>query len=157
MMKKLVVAGLVALSPLTAQAADTGPGCGWGSMVFEGQNGVAPHVLAATTNGTYTQTFGMTTGTAGCDTSQSISYMAFNFLDSNMEKVARDMAVGEGENLTTLAVLMGIDEQHRPTFYQSTKDNFSKIFSGENVRSREVYRSIVSIMKENNKLAQYAG
>ena len=64
-MKKTLIAGLIALAPFAAQAADKGPGCGWGAMVFDGQSGIGPNVLAATTNGILgNQTFGMTSGTA---------------------------------------------------------------------------------------------
>ena len=51
-MKKILLAALVSL-PVTAFAAANNVGsCGLGSKVFEGQNGIAPQVLAVTTNGT---------------------------------------------------------------------------------------------------------
>ena len=52
-MKKILLALAVSL-PVTAFAAANNVGsCGLGSKVFEGQKGVAPQVLAVTTNGTF--------------------------------------------------------------------------------------------------------
>lgn len=67
-MKKIVVAALVTLAAASSMAAQNNVGsCGWGSKVFEGKSGIAPQVLAVTTNGTSgNQTFGITFGTSGC-------------------------------------------------------------------------------------------
>ena len=55
-------------APVSMAFAGTGSGCGLGATVFEGQSGLFPNVLAATTNGTFgNQTFGLTSGTSGCD------------------------------------------------------------------------------------------
>ncbi len=109
-MKKLI-AGAILLGASSMAFAQ--PGCGVGAMIWKGQSGIAPHVLAATTNGTFgNQTFGMTTGTLGCQTNQSVQSMAM-YMDSNIDKVARDMSRGSGENLDTLAVLLGVDEADR--------------------------------------------
>ena len=43
-------------------------GCGAGSILFEGQKGPVPQILAVTTNGSFgNQTFGITSGTLGCE------------------------------------------------------------------------------------------
>ena len=155
-MKKLALAVALFASPMASMAAETGPGCGWGSMLMDGQEGVAPNVLAATTNGTFgNQTFGMSSGTLGCDTSQTIKRAAADFLDDNMEKVARDMSTGQGESLNTLAHLMGIPEQDRPKFFSVTHNNFSKIFSSDSVSSVDVMTSIRDVMKKDATLSQY--
>ena len=68
-MKKLLAVSVLAAMPLAAMAAGENNvgSCGWGSKVFDGQSGIAPQVLAATTNGTSgNQTFAITTGTSGC-------------------------------------------------------------------------------------------
>ncbi len=65
-MKKLIIVALLA-SPLAAFAAgENNVGCGLGSAIWAGQKGIAPQILAATTNGTSAnQTFGITSGTLG--------------------------------------------------------------------------------------------
>lgn len=155
-MKKFVLAIALVSSPMALIAAETGPGCGWGSMLMDGESGVASNVLAATTNGTFgNQTFGMSSGTAGCDASQTIQRAAADFLDDNMEKVARDMSTGQGESLDTLANLMGVKEQDKAQFFAVTHDNFSTIFSSDSVSSVEVMASIETVLKKDATLSQY--
>ncbi|HNI63786.1 MAG TPA: DUF3015 family protein, partial [Agitococcus sp.] len=103
-MKKLLAVALLASSSVVM--ADQDVGCGWGTMVWAGQSGVAPKVLAATTNGTsYNQTFGITSGTAGCQADGVITSRARlgMFMSTNSERLARDMSVGRGETLEVLA------------------------------------------------------
>ncbi|WP_139273503.1 DUF3015 family protein, partial [Pseudomonas aeruginosa] len=76
LLSKGLVLGLLSLGSMTAHAdAAGGNGCGWGNMVFEGQRGLFPHLLATTTNGTSgNATFGMTSGTNGCNTNARLGY-----------------------------------------------------------------------------------
>jgi len=142
-MKKIALTIAMLASPMATMAAETGPGCGWGSILMDGKEGVAPNVLAATTNGTFgNQTFGMTSGTAGCDASQPVQRAAVDFLDNNMEKVARDMSTGQGESLDTLARLMGVDAQDQAAFSAITHENFAEIFSSDTVSSVDVMASL---------------
>ncbi|SFL82200.1 DUF3015 domain-containing protein [Marinobacter zhejiangensis] len=151
-MKKLI-AGAILLGASTVTFAQ--PGCGVGAMIFKGQSGVAPHVLAATTNGTFgNQTFGMTSGTLGCNTNQSVQSMAM-YMDSNVDKIARDMSRGEGENLDTLAVLLNIEPADRDTFRGLLQDNFASIFPSSETTSGEAVEAIVSLMEQNEALAKY--
>lgn len=84
--------------------------------------------------------------------------MALNkFLDSNIDKVARDMSRGEGEALESLASLLGIkDQAHQSLFFSYTKENFNKIYSNANVTRTDVLASLTSIMKNESTLKQYA-
>ena len=78
----------------------------------------------------------MTTGTLGCQTNQSVQSMAM-YMDSNIDKVARDMSRGSGENLDTLAVLLGVDEADRDSFRKVLQDNFATIFPSSDTTSGE--------------------
>lgn len=65
----LTTAAMIAVIPMAAMASGENNvgSCGWGSKVFAGQRGLAPQVLAATTNGTSgNQTFAISSGTSGC-------------------------------------------------------------------------------------------
>ncbi|MFP3874091.1 MAG: DUF3015 domain-containing protein [Thiohalophilus sp.] len=160
-MKKLITASFVlsAMAMSGANAAPNNVGCGLGSMVFEGKSGIPEQVLAATTNGTFgNQTFGISSGTLGCAQDGVVQkYAAAEaFTGANMEKLARDMSVGEGEALETMAELMGIADEHKASFFQASKDNFSEIFSSENVTSEEVLSSLNTVMASDQVLSQYA-
>ena len=157
MNKAIIAVALLAAVPFASQAKESGPGCGLGSQLFEGQSGVAPHVLAVTTNGiSGNQTFGMTTGSLGCDPSQTITIAAADiYLNANMEKVARGMATGEGEALDTLADLMGIEAQDKTVFFKASQQNFGKIFSSNDISSNDVLAALKDVMKNDNVLAKY--
>lgn len=153
-MKKILTAlALTAASGLSF--AGSGAGCGAGSMIFEGQSGVGPHILAATTNGVLgNQTFGMSSGSLGCDTSKPIQSMAL-FMDNNIDKIARDVSRGEGENLDALAVILGIEAQHRDHFAQLLQQNFATIFPNESVTASAATDSMRGILQADQVLSQY--
>lgn len=154
-MKKIIFAGILIMSaPLAAQANSAG--CGLGSTLFKGQSGIAPNVLAVTTNGTFgNQTFGITTGTLGCNQNDTITAAADSFIDSNMERVARDMSTGGGETMDTLATLMGIEAADKETFLEVSQHNFTTIYSRDDVTSSEVLSSLKAVMLSDKTLAKY--
>ena len=159
-MKKTLLALALVGTSFGAQAnAPGGPGCGWGNMVFEGQAGMPVHIVATLVNGTSgNKTFGMTSGTNGCDTSGALAYHGKNMLAQQgiMEEVTQDMAVGDGEALTALSVSIGIAPEDRSRFKQTMHENFSSIFSEEDVTAEEVMSNIRSVMKSDEKLATYS-
>ena len=154
-MKKLMIAGLLVMAtPLAALSNSVG--CGAGSIVFNGQSGLAPNVMAATTNGSSgNQTFGITSGTLGCNQNDTVA-AADTFIDSNMERVARDMSTGNGEALETLAVLMGIAREDQAAFFQLSQSHFTTIYSRDDVTSSEVIASLKKVLLTDVKLARYA-
>ncbi len=158
-MKKLLVATVLTIASISA--ANAGPnnvGCGWGSMVFDGKTGTGSQVMAATTNGTSgNQTFGITSGTAGCAADGVVTKSAAlsTFMAANIDKVSHDMAIGKGESLETIANLMGIAAQDKATFYKTTRENFDSIFASENSTVGEVLASLDSVMAKNATLAAY--
>jgi len=158
-MKKLLISSLVIASFSSAGAfAKDSTGCGLGSMVWDGQSGIAPQVLAVTTNGTSgNQTFGITSGTLGCSSDGVINsaQKLSMFTGSNMENLARDMSVGHGESLETMAELMGVEEADKGAFFTATKENFGKIFSSENVTAEDVIASVKDVMKSDASLSKY--
>lgn len=151
-MKKLI-AGAILLGASSMAFAQ--PGCGVGAMIWKGQSGIAPHVLAATTNGSFgNQTFGMTTGTLGCQTNEAVQSMAM-YMNGNIDNVARDMSRGTGENLDTLAVVLGVEQADRGAFRQLLQDNFATIFPTTDTTSDEAVGAIVALMEKNEKLSKY--
>jgi len=61
-----------------------------------------------------------------------------NFVSANMDRLAQDMASGEGESLSTLVELMGIAQADRPAAYAKLQSNFSNIFASEQVEAADV-------------------
>jgi len=156
--KALFAALLVA--PLSAMADGNNVGtCGWGSKVFEGQSGIAPQVLAATTNGTFgNQTFGITFGTSGCtqDGAVSSSWKTAAFIDGNKAKLARDMSRGNGETLDALAKVMGVADADKAHFYATTKQNFERIFPSDQADTQAVLDGLKLVVASDERLSAYA-
>ena len=155
-MKKILVVTLCLLLPALVSAQNIGK-CGWGSKLFDGQKGIAPQVLAATTNGTSgNQTFAISSGTSGCTQNGVVksSWKTAAFIDSNMNKLARDMSRGEGEALDSLAFLLDVSAEDRAQFDSVLKSNFSEVFSGEAVKTDQVRKNIASVLNAEG-LSQY--
>ncbi|MEJ2508461.1 MAG: DUF3015 domain-containing protein [Gammaproteobacteria bacterium] len=158
MYKKLVFAAAIAVLPVSAMAANVGE-CGWGSKLFDGQQGIAPQVLAVTTNGTSgNQTFGISTGTSGCTQSGVVrsNWKTAMFIEKNKTKLSQNMSVGHGEALDSLASLMGVSKADKPVFEQVAKENFSKVFPSTDVSTKQVMASLREVLKSNERLSQYA-
>jgi hypothetical protein len=159
-MKKLMaVLSLVAALPTLAIAAtDNVGGCGVGSMIFKSQSGVAPQVLAVTTNGsTGNQTFGITSGTLGC-TQDGVVHSNMKtamFIQDNKDQLARDMSVGSGETLAALSHLLGVQAQDQAAFNRLTKDNVARIFSTDNKPTDQVVASLRDVLASDATLSRY--
>jgi len=158
--KKLMVIALLGMIPAGAMAANNNIGsCGWGSKLMDGQSGIGPQVLGATTNGTSgNQTFGITSGTSGCtqDGVVNSSWKTAMFIDGNKSKLARDMSTGSGETLESLANLIGVQEQDKAAFFRATKDNFARIFPSADPTTDQVVASLKQVLSKNEQLEQYA-
>ena len=160
MRKLLGVVAIAAVFPMSAMAAGENNigNCGWGSKLFDGQSGIAPQVLAVTTNGTFgNQTFGITSGTSGCtqDGAVKSNWRTALFIDGNKDKLARDMSVGSGEALDSLAHLLGVEAADRVAFNRATKDNMSRIFASETAATPEIMAALRQVLSADAQLARY--
>jgi len=156
-MKKLVLGAVILAASSSAFAeAPGGPNCGWGNMLFEGQSGMAPHFLASTTNGTSgNASFGMTTGTNGCSTDGKLTYGGKQMVGAMFDEFSADVAVGEGEALTAVAVAYGVSKEDRAAFAELAHKNFSVLFPSEKVTADEVTASLETLMKSDATLSKY--
>ena len=159
-MKKIItVVSLVLALPTAALAGqDNVGGCGLGSMVFKGQSGLAPQVLAVTTNGSSgNQTFGISTGTLGCTQDGTVrsAMKTALFIETNKQQLARDMSVGSGETLASLSHLIGIASQDQAAFNRVAKDNMASIFSSDSVATEQVVASLRAALAADTQLSHY--
>jgi len=158
-MKKILIAAVLSAVPAVAFSADNIGGCGWGAKLFDGQSGVVPQVLAVTTNGTSgNQTFGITTGTSGCSQDGAIksNWKTAMFIDGNKERLARDMSIGNGETLDSLAHLIGVRDEHRAAFNRVVQENLSLIFPSDKAATGQVVVALKQVLSSERELAQYA-
>ncbi|MFZ5862057.1 MAG: DUF3015 domain-containing protein [Nitrospirota bacterium] len=136
--------------------AKSGPGCGLGYMLFQGQRGVLPQVLAATTNATFgNQTFGMTTGTSGCSQDGIVSreHETAIYAQATIENLSQEMAQGRGEHLASLATLMGVPADLQPAFFALTQEHYATLFPGAQNDSSAMLAALKAILATNPVLA----
>ena len=135
-MKKVLLAlalmGFIAIPAIGFSANQQNTGCGLGSLIMQGNDGLLFQVLAVTTNGTFgNQTFGISSGTLNCKqpgkfaTREKIN----SYIADNMDNLARDVAAGQGEYLDSLAELMSIPAADRPGFNLALHQNYTQIFA----------------------------
>lgn len=155
MLKKMALFAALATASSLAMA-DKDVGCGVGTQVWAGKSGVAPKILAATTNGIFTnQLLGITFGTLGCGQGGTVTAQVVSFTNENAESLARDMAVGQGESLNVLAELLTISAEDKAHFFSVTKSNFAEIYSAENQDSLQVLAALQQVMAKDQVLKAY--
>ncbi len=106
-MKKILVsiAAVAALSTAGMATVNNQTGCGLGSQIIKDDSSAVMLALQATTNGIFgNQTFGITSGTSGCKRAQLVlNERAAEFVAANMDQLSREIAIGQGESVDTLA------------------------------------------------------
>ena len=156
-MKRALIA-LVAVA-LSAPAAFAGngkanTGCGLGTMLFgssQADDSIVLQILAVTTNGTFgTQTFGISSGTSECEQPASVvkNERLNEFIQANLDNLARDIARGQGETLSTLGELMAVPAADRETFSKKLQAHFVEIFPSSDVQYAHVTDTILRVAAE---------
>jgi len=145
-MKKILVSvvAFVALSTSAVATPNSQTGCGLGSMVIKDNSSAVMLALQATTNGTSgNQTFGITSGTSGCKKVKLVmNERAEEFVASNMDILAKEIAVGHGESIDTLAELLSVSDV--ATFSASLQSNYNSIYTSQKVEMNDVLDNIAT-------------
>ena len=143
-MKKILVsiAAVIALSSSLVANVNSQTGCGLGSMIIKDDSTAIMLALQATTNATFgNQTFGITSGTLGCKKTQFVmNKQVQEFVASNMDQLAKEIAIGHGESVDTLAELLSVSD--KVAFSASLQENYNKIYTSQNVKMADVLDNI---------------
>lgn len=143
-MKKILVSvvAVAALSTAVFAGVNDQTGCGLGAMIIKDDSSAVLLALQATTNGTSAnQTFGITSGTSGCKKTKLVmNERAEEFVASNMDQLAKEIAIGQGESVDTLAELLEVED--KATFAASLQANYNSIYSADDVKMADVLDTI---------------
>lgn len=159
----LVLSGAVlfGLQAGIAMAAnpDTGPGCGLGKLAWSDyahQKNIAPQVMMATTNVTFSNTFGISSGTSGCtnDGKIMVEQKTTLFAELNFENLSQEMAQGQGEHLASLATLMGVPAEHQAEFFAMTQERYTSLVKTGEASPVAMVKAINSAIATHPVLAQ---
>jgi hypothetical protein len=140
MKRILAVVGMVALFG-GAALAGTDAGCGLGSVVFKGQKGMGPQILAATTNASFgSQSFGITSGTSNCNADSVVKNDVEQkvFVAANLDNLSQEMAQGQGQYVSALAGLMGCPTAAQGEFAKLSQEKYGTLFPSSDVKAEAV-------------------
>ena len=161
MKKTLLLVSLVLAAGSFAYAlGDNDPniGCGWDTTLFKGKTDKKiPALLGATTNGTYTQTFGISSETAGCTVKGGLvlnEKKQATYAEANLQRLSKEMSQGGGEYLGAFATLMGAkSDTERKAFFRLTQENYSTLFPTVNTDSASMLKNLRALMATNPNFA----
>jgi len=143
-MKKILVSivAVAALSTAAFATVNNQTGCGLGAIIIKDDSSAVMLALQATTNGTLgNQTFGITSGTSGCKKAKLVmNERAAEFVASNMDTLAKEISVGHGESVDTLAELLNVED--KAVFASALQANYNKIYSSKSVKMADVLDKI---------------
>jgi hypothetical protein len=157
MKRLLLVAALVlalAVPAIAAPPSQMNYGCGLGATVFkDGQanDSLLLQLVATFLNGLCGNgTFGITSGTSDCaPPAKTASNDRLNeFAYKNLDDLARDIAAGKGETVTTVADLLNVPAESRPAFYRNLQASFTEIFPSPTVETAHVVETITTIASQ---------
>jgi len=156
-MKKLcAVVALAALlvSPLIVHAVgkNTMAGCGLAYQLYASKtNSRGPQILASTTNGLLgNQTFGITSGTSGCNPDGRIakSEEIQTFAETNLDQIRYEIARGDGAFVSAFASLLGASEKSMPKVIKFLNEEYAQLFPKPETSAQEMLEVLDKKMSE---------
>lgn len=146
-MKKVLlsIVAVAALSTAGFATVNSQTGCGLGSQIIKDDSSAVMLALQATTNGTSgNQTFGITSGTSGCKKARFVlNERAAEFVAANMDQLSREISMGKGESVETLAELLNVE--NKAEFASALQANYNAIYTSEKVDMANVLDNVASI------------
>lgn len=151
-MKRLLLVAVAVMMMSSTGFANTVAqdcGCGLGKVLIGEKEGLVWNLLGTCLNGTCgNQTFGMTTGTLGCDYGGKLvmNEKVNIFVADNMDNLAADIASGQGESLDALAEIAQISAENKGKVFVALQANFDSIYPNAEVSHKHVVTSISDII-----------
>ncbi len=146
----------IALTSSAMAAGYGAAGCGFGSMVIT-ENKKLHQVGAWFLNAIFgNQTFGMTSGTSNCGESGIVLAEKEQkvFVETNFQSLTKEMASGEGEDLNTLASLLGCPLNQTSAFGTFTQANFTSLFPSGGTSPSQMLSSLKARMASDEHFGQ---
>ncbi|MBK7543500.1 MAG: DUF3015 family protein [Candidatus Competibacteraceae bacterium] len=99
---------------------------------------------------------GATSGSSGGSSTASMNrqQQATEFAKINLEQLRNDMAAGEGEYLSSLAVLLAIEPNRQPAFFTLAREKFRVLFPSDRTSAAEMLAALEQEMRANPRVGQ---
>ena len=143
--KVLAVTAAVLVGTSASMFADNiGPGLG--RVLLKGKSGKLWEFVGTTLNGLGGNgMFAITFGTSGYEKGAEIALVdTNNFIAENMDQLANDIAMGDGEYLDVLSDMLAVSD--KAAFKNTLQANFNDIYSSSDVTSEEVSAKIYALV-----------
>ena len=152
-MKKIMILFGFSLFAFSLQTFANDAGCGLGSMIIS-KNSKGLQLFAMTTNNSFfNQPLGITSGTSNCSASgivekdREIQY----YVEVNQSEITRQMSMGKGEKIETLASLYGCNtESSKQTFIDVSRAQFGRIQTNHALKPDEFLKNLNQVIDENS-------
>jgi hypothetical protein len=144
----------ISLSSLSF-AGDKSSGCGLGWKVTKSMT-TTGYTVRASTNGTFSNTFGMTSGTSGCEKHSIVlnEKKKIHFIESNLVPLRYEIALGAGERLDALTHLFGCyGDDTKAIFKNTLRSKSGDLFLGK-ARALDVYMGIEKFIQSDSTLGK---
>lgn len=131
MKKHMLLLALAITLAAPVAFAGKSSGCGLGAQALEGKSGLLMNLVATFLNGiSGNQTFGITTGTSGCNADDAVynDQVREQFVAVNMDNLSTEMAQGNGQYVVAMGELMGCDAAAQPAFAKMTQTKYETLF-----------------------------
>ncbi len=152
-MKKIIIIFGLSFFAVSLPSSANDAGCGLGSMVIS-KNSKGLQLFAMTTNNSFfTQPLGITSGTSNCSASgivvkdREIQY----YVEVNQSEITRQMSMGKGEKIETLASLYGCQsESSKQSFIDVSRTQFGRIQTHHALKPDEFLKNLNQVIDENS-------
>ena len=161
----MLVAIMIAIGGPVMAAGYGAAGCGPGSMIFK-QNTKSEQLMSWGTNFAISmllipsiQPSAISTGVSNCGGSKAavLAQEDENFVARNFDSLAKEMAVGQGESLDTLAGLLGCPAGQRSSFAAFTQKNYASLFRSEETVPQEMLATLKDELSNDQVMAGACG
>lgn len=98
-------------------------------------------------------------GSATTGDSSSASFMnrqqqIVQFATVNLDRIKQDMSAGQGEYLTSLATLLGVESGRQPEFFTLTQAKFTVLFPSDQTTGAEMLTALKREMQTDPRFGQ---
>lgn len=134
--------------------------CGVGTRLWQGNNSTGAKVVAFTTDFWTFKGISTTFEIAGCTARDNLfkrvaSEKVRHYASSNFDRLASDMARGEGEHLDAFASLLELEAEDRAEFKELSQANLEHLFPRDDVTVEEFLAALGDRMAESATLSRY--
>lgn len=152
-----LVLALLVSAPMISNADDSSSGCGLGWQVTR-KNSLLSSWIRASTNYTFSNTIGMTSGTSGCarhDIVQEDS-KAIHYAEANYHRLMVEMSQGSGEFLTGFADVLGCDLEGSARFAKTAQSHYGDLYTTDGTPSQLLQQTRI-LVSTTPELALHCG